>query len=311
MAKSLRAHRLTQIDSGVHTIRDFIIEAARELAFVSPSARLDAELLMAKVLGITRAQLFSRYLTEISRDCEETFQELLKRRKEHEPVAYLTGIKEFWGLEFLVTKDVLVPRPETELLVELALEALKSGAGTMQMLDLGTGSGCLAVSLAYETKAWEENIRIVALDLSEAALRIAKANAIRHGVRESIQFVRSDWFSGLHGGADFFDVVVCNPPYVSPHSDTFSPEILHEPALALFAEQKGLSEISRLIEQVHLFLKPQGVFFCEMGDGQKDAIGGIVSSQSRGRFAKMRVYNDMAGKERVFGLQLQAKSPQS
>lgn len=234
-----------------------------------PSPR-EALLLLGRVLGLSEAQVLARGEEEVPEAAVRDFEDLLARRLAGEPVAYLFGEREFFGRSFAVDPRVLIPRPETEHLVEAAL-ALPLPARP-RILDLGTGSGAIAVTLALELP----ESRVLATDRSPAALAVAAANALRHGAGERLRLLAADWtapFAHLD-----FDLVVSNPPYVSPEdAPRLSPEVREfEPAAALLAEAGGLEAILFLIKAARNL--PAGAFFaCEIGDGQLAAIEGFLA----------------------------------
>jgi release factor glutamine methyltransferase len=228
-----------------------------------------------------------------SPDFEAAFAAAIDRRAAREPVAYILGEREFYGRPFLVSKAVLVPRPETEMVVDraLALVAANHGQPTATILDLGTGSGCLAITLALECPV----ARIVATDISPAALEVAAANAVRHCVAHRIEFRRGSLVAGLNDPAD---LIVTNPPYV-PERDraSLSPEVRdHEPAQALFGGEDGLDVIRELIPAAVQALRPGGWLVMEIGAGQWDAVQDLAR---RAGFEQAGVHDDLAGIARV------------
>ena len=225
-------------------------------------AAIDAEVLARHVLGWDRAMLITHGHEHLPPGFETSFDSLVQRRLQREPVALIVGHREFWGLEFEVTRDVLIPRPETELVVESALEL--AGAGTVRrIIDVGTGSGCIAVALAVTLS----DVSVIATDISPAALAVATRNALGHGVADRVTFVPSNLLEDVPGTAD---LIVSNPPYV-PASDleTLPPEVArYEPHQALFAGDDGLSVIRRLCETAGAHLAPAGHLVVEFGFGQ-------------------------------------------
>jgi release factor glutamine methyltransferase len=237
--------------------------------------RASAEVLLAHVLGLSRLELYLRYDQPLSPAELARFRQLVVRRRAGEPVAYLTGHKEFWSLAFLVTPDVLIPRPETEVLVTAALQAaqaMAAAAGEPQPpaeppwgLEIGVGSGAVVVSLAKELPGW----RWAALDLSGAALALARENARRHAVEERLRFLKSDLVSALKPGGHFA-LVVANLPYV-PRAEweQLPPDIKdYEPREALLGGVDGLSVLRPLAGQVHRYLRRGGWLLLEVGAGQ-------------------------------------------
>lgn len=278
------------------TVEQLLRDAAADLSAVSPSPRLDAELLAAHIFGMTRIGLISAAKDPVPRRLISPFLDLIRRRKLNEPVAYLTGSREFWGLDFEVAPAVLVPRPETELLVERALEhALALGAP--RILDLGTGSGCIAVSVASELRS-NPDARVVALDRSPEALEIAKLNAARHGVADRIELLASDWFSALESGDPSFDLIVSNPPYIAEGDMAVSPETAYEPASALYSGETGLDDIERIMRRAPKFLRPGGWLLFEHGASQRARIESLFGLL-RSSYTSLEIVKDLAGLDRV------------
>ena len=271
------------------------------------SAELEATLLLGHQLGVDTVGIFLAAEDRVENDNLLLFEGLLNRRLNREPLAYILGKKEFWSLEFSVTKDVLIPRPETEFLVETVLQVLQNrstGPDTaVKILDLGTGSGVIAIVLALEM----EDARILAIDYSVAALQVACNNASRHGVSGRVQFLNSDWFAAIRDG-EMFDLVVSNPPYVAreildkPSGSspaTLQPEVVgHEPLIALDGGMEGLQSIYQISERLLSFLKPGGWFFMEIGADQGEKV--MDHFNSIAEFDSITVYEDYAGLPRVF-----------
>jgi release factor glutamine methyltransferase len=273
------------------SVHERIAEARRELvrAGLTPEeARLDAEVLARHALGWDRARLIADGREPMPRSAQERYASAVARRAAREPVAFITGSREFWGLEFEVSPDVLIPRPETELIVE-AVRARRDKGAADTIADVGTGSGCLAVSLARELPG----ASIVAIDLSEAALDVARRNAARHAVGDRIAFLRSDLLDSL--GAPV-DVIVSNPPYV-PSAVQLSPEIVRfEPELALYAGPDGLSIIRRLIASARRSLAPSGLFVMEFGLGQDEDVRALAEVAG---WSSVSTVNDLQGIPRI------------
>jgi release factor glutamine methyltransferase len=231
----------------------------------------DAEFLARHALGfdLTRYALARNQLP--SEDFPQRFATLIARRVQREPVSQIVGHREFWGLDFEVTRDVLTPRPETELVVEAALEAFPRDAPIV-IMDVGTGSGCLAVALAREFSG----ARVVATDVSGAALEVARRNATRHAVANRIDFRRTDLLEGLTEGAD---LIVSNPPYVAVRdAASLPPEVREfEPHVALFAGEDGLSVYRRLFPVAALRLRPLGRVIVEVGCGQASDVPALAA----------------------------------
>jgi release factor glutamine methyltransferase len=256
------------------------------------SARLDAELLLALVLATDRVGVYLRFDRPLERAEVDAYRELIRRRAEGEPVAHLTGRREFWSRSFVVSADVLVPRPETELVVERALTLAGGRERALRVLDLGTGSGAVAVALALELP----NAAITAVDVSPAAVAIAERNAAAHGVAGRVRVVVSDWTAALAPDA-CFDLVVSNPPYVpSTAIDALAPEVRREPRVALDGGVDGLDAYRRIVVEAARLLAPGGALVCEVGAGQASAVGGLFGAAG---FAGVGAFADLAGIERV------------
>ncbi len=253
--------------------------------------KLDAEVLLAHVLGLERIELYTNFERPLASEEVDRYRELVKRRATREPVHYIVGRREFWSLDFAVDRRVLVPRPETELLVELGVKELSGRTGA-RIADIGTGSGALAVSLAHELP----DAVVVASDFSAAALEIAPGNAERNGVGDRIEFVHGDLFEP-YGGMEPFDLVVSNPPYVTTDEyEELEPEVRDwEPPTALVAEDDGMLTTLRLIEAAPPCLMADGVLMVEVGT-QSAAVG--EAFEQRG-WRDVTVHKDLAGHDRV------------
>jgi release factor glutamine methyltransferase len=259
--------------------------------------RLDAEVLLRHVLNMEKEQLYVNGDAPISAGQEAMFRDLLLRRSRREPVAYITGHKEFWSLDFFVTPAVLVPRPETELLVEVALQyvtQLASGS-PLKVLDVGAGCGAISVCLAKEQAAME----IVAVDISALALDVARVNAGRHGVVDRIRFLAGDLFAPVEPLPETFDLIVSNPPYIrTGELSMLAPEIREwEPTIALDGGPDGLDTYRRMIEEGHSYLTTGGSIVLEIGANMASAVADLFSRS--GCYGPASVYQDYAGKDRV------------
>jgi release factor glutamine methyltransferase len=223
---------------------------------------------------------------------EPRFSQWIERRMRREPTAYIIGVREFWGLDFVVTPAVLIPRPETEFVVE---EALRVATATARIADVGTGSGCIAVSLARELA----DCRIVASDLSSEALAVARMNATRHGVAGRTTFVATSYLDGIPGP---FDVIVANPPYVRLRDKPgLSPAVRHEPDVALFGGDSGLRDIAGVLDAANAKLRPGGWFVMEFGFGQEDDVRGLLEARPSLRLDHVR--SDLQGLPRTVVIQ--------
>jgi release factor glutamine methyltransferase len=263
------------------SLRQTITAAADRIA-ANPELQLDAyrdaELLLLHILGLPRTALIldpNRPLTETE---QKTYDRAIDRRAAGEPIQYITGSQEFYGLKLHVTSAVLIPRPETELLVEAVLNRLPSGQ-PLRIADIGTGSGAISIALAVHRPA----AQITTLDISSAALAVARENAATHQVADRIRFLESDLLSAVADSDSDeapFDAIVSNPPYV-PEADraTLHPQVRdHEPATALFAGPDGLDIYARLIPQAHAALSPGGLLALEFGHGQRDALAALLTN---------------------------------
>jgi release factor glutamine methyltransferase len=260
------------------------------------SAEIDAEVLLRQVLGIEKTQLYSALDEPLSAGHRLRFQETLKRRMRREPVAYITGRKEFWSLDFVVNSEVLIPRPETELLAEVALDRLKKAAsGAPNILDLGTGSGNIAVCLAKERL--EANI--VAVDIASSALEVARINSRRHGVSERIDLIHGDLFAALGGEKKLFDLIVSNPPYIrTGEFSLLAPEISQwEPVTALAGGRDGIEYYRRIIGEAREYLAPGSSIVLEIGADMAPVVTELFARS--GCYGPASVYQDYAGKDRV------------
>ena len=255
-----------------------------------PQAVLEAKVLLLRAARLTEEKYLAAPDCPCSPKAEAYFQRLVKKRCDGVPLAYLTGVKEFWSIPFEVTPSVLVPRPETEVLVEKVLEL--ASRDNDAILDVGTGSGCIAVALAKELP----RAHIQAVDISEWALRVARRNASRHKARR-IQFHRSDLFSAFRGTGVRFDFIVSNPPYIPRGEwDGLPPEVRDfEPRRALLSGASGLEMIERLVKRARTYLRPGGYLIFEIGDGQRDKVLSLFGK----RWTEIETAWDLAGIPRV------------
>lgn len=260
-----------------------IASAVRRLAPSSDTARLDAELLMAHALGVTREALLLRHLAD---PAPAPFDGLIERRAAGEPVAYITGHRAFWTIELGVGPGALIPRPDSETLIEAAVEYFGAG-GPGNVLDLGTGPGTLLLAALSE---WPD-ARGVGIDRSERALEYARANAIRLGLDDRAQFRRGDWARDVQGR---FDLVLCNPPYVETHADLTRDVRHHEPHSALFAGADGLDDYRRIVPTLGRLIAPGGLAAIEIGHEQFAPVAALLTAE--GLSATLR--RDLGGRDR-------------
>ncbi len=259
------------------------------LSRASSSPRLDAELLLEYVTGLPRASFRASPEKELPTAAGWSFQQLVKRRMQGEPVAYILGQQEFWSLLIEVTPAVLIPRPETELLVERALEHLPKDR-ELAVADLGTGSGAIALAIASE----RPQARLVGVDRSTAALEVAARNAARLQIR-NVQFSHGDWFNPL--GGERFDVIVSNPPYIAENDRDLDPQVRkYEPLLALIPGPTGFEAIEHLVKQAPDYLVPGGRLLLEHGWKQGETVRNLLVRRG---FTHVRSHADLAGHERV------------
>ena len=259
----------------------------------SDTPRLEAEILLAHARHCPRIQLYVHYNEPLSDAERGVMRDLVRRRAQSEPVAYLVGHREFFGLNFRVTPDVLIPRPETETLVLEVITAGKQHPGA-RILDVGTGSGCIAISAAVNLP----DAVVTATDISSRALDVARENAARHAVAARIRFIEGDLLAPL-AATDRFDVLVSNPPYVSDgEMETLPADVrLHEPVLALRAGPQGLDVITRLISAAPAQLAPGAALLIEVSPEQAPAVRTLLERSAA--FEPSRTIKDPFGKERV------------
>lgn len=259
----------------------------------SDEAKLEAEMLLMHVLGIDRVELYQRLRERLDPNAEEEYGRLLERRAAHEPTPYIIGTKEFFGLDFEVTPAALIPRPETETLIELVIDfAHKHLEDTLTIADVGTGSGAIAVTLAYRLL----NAKLIATDTSKRALTLARRNAERHNVASRIDFRHGDLLTPLSRKVE---IITANLPYVTADEwQSLPPEIRdHEPKGALIGGTDGLRHVRRLFRQAPARLNPDGAVFAEIGETQ----GAAARYLARHAFpeADLEIARDLGGRDRV------------
>ncbi|QLC26925.1 peptide chain release factor N(5)-glutamine methyltransferase [Parasphingopyxis algicola] len=264
-------------------MRDALRAAAETLSATSETPRLDAELLMAHALGESRESMLLRRLDGLA---PSAFDALVERRSCHEPLAYITGIREFWSLDIEVSPGVLIPRPDSETLIETARRALAKRPPST-ILDLGTGSGALLLAALSE---WPDAMG-VGVDRSDAALAVAERNAERLGFADRAQFRKGDWGDREDARCD---LILCNPPYVDPAAKLMPDVADFEPGEALFAADTGLADYRRIVPQLPRLLAETGVACLELGVGQSSAVSRLCADQG----LLSEVSRDLAGQER-------------
>ena len=300
-------------------ITDLLSEAAAHLAsYGIPTPRLDAEVLLAHTLAISKAALYTRLHTPLDTPDHDAFWHKIVRRAKREPLQYITGRQEFWSLDFFVDRRVLIPRPETECVVEVGLALLgppstrsaQSPQQLIKILDLGTGSGCITIALATQLP----HAQFWACDVSSDALAVAKENARRHDVDDRITFIHADMIDladmrnsreGTLSHFDLFDLIVTNPPYITqPELTTLQPEVRDwEPHLALDGGQDGLDFYRHLLQDCPILLHPGGWLVMEIGYDQSEAIRRVAEAQPL--LTDCCVRPDYAGLPRVMSAQRQ------
>ena len=270
----------------IATAQDSLIGA---LALGPQQARFEAQLLLQNILQVNRAWLFTHENDALQPNIQAEFQALLNRRLSGEPVAYILGRREFYGLEFTVMPDTLIPRPDTETLVEAALEKIPANQ-TCTVLDLGTGSGAIAIAIARH----RPQAKVTAVDQSQKALAIAQGNAKRLEVA-NVQLVLSDWFTALSGQT--FDVIVSNPPYIARHDPHLNQgDLRFEPASALTAGEDGLDCLRQIINRAEEHLNPEGWLMFEHGYEQAEKVAQLLISAN---FESVTAVADLSGILRV------------
>ena len=268
-----------------------LLELPECLSKVSSSPSLDLQLLLGHVLGCQRATLLAHPERSLDEEQLKNFSALLLRRLRGEPIGYILGTKDFWDFELKVDQRVLIPRPETELLVEKALSCLRDRENQgLQLLDLGTGSGAIAIALARHSSRWQ----VIATDQSEAGLTLAAENARRLQV-DNVEFIHGSWFERL--GGQSFDLIVSNPPYVATDDPHLQEDGLpFEPPGALIAADKGLASLKKIVEQARYHLQSSAWLLLEHGFAQSAAVAEMMADNG---YLDITSWQDLAGLDRV------------
>ncbi len=269
------------------------LRRASELAQVSDTARLDLELLLCQILERNRTWLYTWPEHLLSESQRLEFERLLARRLAGEPLAHITGRREFWSLSLQVDASTLIPRPDTESLVEATLECFAGDLSGQPrtLLDLGAGTGAVALALASEKPQWQ----LLGLDLSPAAVDLAERNRAELELA-NVAFSQSDWFSTL-ASSDRFDAIVSNPPYIAPEDPHLSQgDLRFEPPSALVSEAEGLADLVRIIEQASAYLKPGGWLLLEHGWEQGPTVRQLLTQAG---FSQVETLRDLGGRERI------------
>lgn len=254
------------------TIKDIIVKYSKELEEISPTPRLDVETLLQKVLGVDRLYILLNLERVLSEDEEQLFNKFINERLNNRPIAYIVGNREFMGLDFFVKEGVLIPRPDTEVLVEEVIELAKK-KDAKNILDIGTGSGAITVSLAK----YLENVKVTSVDISDIALEIGKRNAISNEVDDRINFVKSDLFTNIDKETKF-DIIVSNPPYIKREViETLDKQVKdYEPYNALEGGVDGLDFYRAITKQAKEYLKKGGILAYEVGHDQSEDVSKLM-----------------------------------
>lgn len=276
----------------MQTIRE-LLSCSEDLATVSDTARLDVEILLSEAIKKDRTYLYTWPEKTISEDESKIFFQFLERRKNNEPIAYIIGKKEFWSLQLQCNTSTLIPRPETELLVELALNLLSDQSSpetsTKKILDLGTGTGAIALVIASEKPSWQ----VLAVDASSAAVQLAIENCRALGCK-NVEITKSDWFNNVTERS--FDCIISNPPYIEEGDKHLQQgDVRFEPHSALTSGSDGLQDIKQIIKDAPNYLSKGGLIMLEHGYNQAKDVAVLMSKQ----FSRIKTYQDLAGCDRV------------
>ena len=274
----------------MHSIKSVLAEAAGTLASVSDSALLDAEILLCMVLNKPRAYLRAWPDKPIQTEHLAAFKALIEQRQKGMPIAYITGNREFWSRDFQVTPDVLIPRPDTELLIELSLELIPANV-PFKIIDLGTGSGIIAITLAAE----RPHAQVTATDFSLAALDVAQLNADKHHIN-NVRFYQSDWFADVPATGKF-NLIISNPPYIAENDSHLQQgDVRFEPQTALRAAEQGLSDIKTIATAARDYLEPYGHLLIEHGYDQMQQVQNLFKDL---HYDNVQTHTDLSGQPRV------------
>jgi len=270
--------------------QELLVDASKQLkTYKFNSAKLDAELILSKILGLSREKILLNLNDKINDKVFENFNYYLKLRKQNRPIAHILGFKDFWKYKFKVDKNVLIPRPETELIIEQVLKNLPK-LSNKNILDIGTGSGCIIISIIKE----RENCKATAIDKSLKALKVAKLNAEMHHVLKKIKFLNIDVDKYF---ANKYDLIVSNPPYIKD-SEILSLDKdvkLNEPKLALSGGKSGLNKVFKVIKKSQELLKTNGKLILEIGDKQSKEVKKYLIKNN---FNQIKIFKDLSGKKR-------------
>jgi len=278
-------------------IQSSLSEACKKLTEVSDSAELDAEVLLCHILNKPRSHLRAWPEKQLQAEQLEQFFQLIRQRRQGTPIAYLTGNREFWSRDFKVTPAVLIPRPDTELIIELSLDLLHS-ISNPRIIDLGTGSGIIAITLAAE----RADLDVIATDFSLDALAIAKQNALNHQI-QNIEFIHSCWFNDVPPAK--FDLVISNPPYIAANDPHLSEgDVRFEPSSALIAEDQGLKDIRTITENARRYLNKNASLLIEHGYDQPTEVQAIFKAFN---YINIKTHQDLSANPRVTTAQWNAE----
>jgi release factor glutamine methyltransferase len=280
----------------MQTVKDLINQGGQLLKNRGINTyQIDAEVLLAHTLNIDRYRLIMNPEFGVTSAVENAYKTLLQRRSKKEPIAYILGNKEFWGLDFTVNPHVLIPRPDSETLVELTLKHIKDRNSELTILDLGTGSGCLIIALLNELPSSTG----LAVDKSSLALEVALTNARQNNVKSRCNFLVSDWFSAIN--EQKFELIIANPPYIEVASTLDADVADYEPPSALYAGIDGLDAYRQIAESAYPYLQKDALIFVEIGINQTHAVIEIFKQNG---FALVEIAKDLAGIERALAFRL-------